>query len=160
MFASRLTRRPRTVPSRFAAIEMSCSWSRPWWADRMLSERVSVYLTGLPTRFAAMNVSISSPVTCSLPPNPPPTSGAMTRTFCSGVPVSSAIRNRRMCGICVDDQIVTWSPDGSTMTLRGSMNAGISRCCLYRRLMTTSALANASAVSPPVPAAAESKTQV
>ena len=33
-----------------------------------------------------------------------------------------------MCGIWVADQIVYVSPVGSTTTLRGSMNAGISRC--------------------------------
>ena len=64
-----------------------------------------------------------------------------------------------MCGICVADQMLYWSPVGSTTTLRGSMKAGISRCCRYRRLITTSADASASSTDPPVPAAHESNTQ-
>ena len=160
MLAISLTLRPSSLPSRVAAISMSWMTSRPWWADIRLSERDSVYLTGLPSRFAATKAISSSGVTWSLPPNPPPTSGATTRTLCSGVPVIAAIRNRRMCGICVADQIVYWSPVGSTTTLRGSMNAGISRCCLYRRLMTTSAPSNAGPIDSPVPASPESKIQV
>ena len=44
---------------------------------------------------------------------------------------------RRMCGICVADQIVICSPVGSTTQERGSMNAGISRCWRKRRRTTT-----------------------
>ena len=70
----------------------------------------------------------SSGVVCSLPPKPPPTSGAMTRIFDSETPVTAASRKRRMCGICVADHMVICSPVGSTTVERGSMNAGINRC--------------------------------
>ncbi len=90
MLASSFTDSPVTVPSRRAVSRRSWIMSRPWCAETMVSLRVSVYLTGRPTRCAAMNVISSSGVTCSLPPKPPPTSGAMTRILCSGVPVSSA----------------------------------------------------------------------
>ena len=53
----------------------------------------------LPTR----NVITSSGVTCNLPPNPPPTSGATTRTSCSGVPVTRASISRTRWGTWVDD---------------------------------------------------------
>src|SRR6266511_3395632 len=144
MLAVRCTLSPRTVPSRRAASSRSWIMSRPWWAETRLSERDSVYLTGLPSRLAARNAISSSGVTCSLPPNPPPTSGAITRTLCSGVPVTTDTSNRRVCGICVADPRVYWSPLGSATTMRGSMNAGISRCCRYSRLISTSAPDSAS----------------
>ena len=64
--------------------------------------RVSVYLHGLPSRRATAIVANSSGVVWSLPPKPPPTSGAMIRTFDSGMPVVAATRKRRMCGTCVE----------------------------------------------------------
>ena len=45
--ASSSTLKPVTVPSFSAASVSFCHWSRPWAAIRD-SERVSVYLTGLP----------------------------------------------------------------------------------------------------------------
>ncbi len=88
-----------TVPS-FSAERVSfCHWSRPWCPESSDSDRVSVYLTGLPRRRATAMVTYSSGVVCSLPPNPPPTSGAMTRTFDSGMPIVAAMRKRRMWGI-------------------------------------------------------------
>ena len=138
MSASRSTSRPVTVPSRLAAIVESWIWSRPWCAAISDSERVSVYLTGLPSRRATSSVMISSGVTCSLPPNPPPTSGAMTRSLCSGMPGDSAIITRRMCGIWVADHMVMLLARAARTTVeRGSMNAGISRCWRNRRSTTT-----------------------
>ena len=67
---------------------------------------------------------------------------------------------RRMCGIWVADHTVTPSPMGCTTVERGSMNAGISRCWMNRRLTVTSASRSASSIGSPVPAAPESKTQV
>ena len=139
-----------------------CHWSRPWWAVISDSERVSVYFTGLPSLRATAKVIISSGVCWSLPPKPPPTSGAMTRIFDSGTPVVAAIANRRMCGIWVALHTVICSPVGSTTVERGSMKAGISRCWRYSRSITMPsprAFSIASSASPPVPASAESKTQ-
>ncbi len=160
MFAIRLTLRPVTVPSRRAVSVMSWMTSRPWWAESIDSDRVSVNFTGRPTFVDTANAIHSSGVTASLPPNPPPTSGATTRILCSGVPVVAASRNRATCGIWVAEYIVHSPPDGSTMTLRGSMEDGIRRCWMYRRLMTTSASASAEAKLPPVPASPESKIHV
>ncbi len=144
-----------------AARVIFCHWSRPWWPAISDSERVSVYLIGLPSRRATAQVIHSSGVVCSLPPNPPPTSGAMTRIFDSGTPVVAASAKRRMCGIWVADHMVSCSPVGSTTTERGSMNAGIRRCWRNSRSTTTPsarAVAMASSTSLPVPACAESKT--
>ena len=102
----------------------------------------------------------SSGVIWSLPPKPPPTSGAITRILDSGTPVVAASANRRMCGIWVADHMVICSPVGSTTTERGSMNAGISRCWRYSRSITmpsARAFSMASSTSPPVPASPESK---
>ena len=65
----------------------------------------------------------------SLEPKPPPTSGAMTRILCSGMPVTSEMKMRTKCGTWVADQIVYESTPavGSTTTERGSIALGISR---------------------------------
>ena len=149
------------MPSFSAARVSFCHWSRPWWPAISDSERVSVYFTGLCTWRATHQAIHSSGVTASLPPKPPPTSGAITRIFDSGTPVVAASANRRMCGICVEDHIVSCSPVGSTTTERGSMNAGISRCWRYSRSITMPsprAFSMASSTLPPVPASPESKT--
>ena len=153
---------PVTRPSFVAARVSFCHWSRPWWAESSDSERVSVYLQGLPIFRATVQVIHSSGVVCSLPPNPPPTSGAMTLIFDSGTPVVAASRNRVMWGIWVADHIVSCSPVGSTTTDRGSMNAGISRCWRYSRSITMpSARASSitSSIARPVPCPAESSCQ-
>ena len=89
MSASRSTDRPRIRPSRSAAILIRCHWSRPWCTVMLPSLRDSVHLTGRPSLRAISSASTSSAVTCSLEPKPPPTSGAITRMFCSGMPVTS-----------------------------------------------------------------------
>ena len=160
MSASSSTLRPVTVPSRRAASVSFWIWSRPWWAASMDSLRDSVYFTGLPSRRATSSAITSSGVTCSLPPKPPPTSGAMTRNLCSGISSVIANMSRRMCGIWVADHTVICGPVGSTTTERGSMNAGMSRCCRKVRCTTTSASRMACSTSPPVPASAESNVQV
>ncbi len=150
------------MPSLSADRVSFCHWSRPWWAEIIDSERVSVYLQGRPSVRATAIVVNSSGVVCSLPPNPPPTSGAMTRILDSGMPVVAAMTNRRMCGTWVLDQMVICSPVGSTTVERGSMKAGMSRCWRYSRSMTmpsTRAAAMASSTLPPVPCSAESSFQ-
>ena len=85
MSASRSTSSPRIRPSRSAASLSRCHWSRPWCTVMLPSLRDSVHLTGRPSLRAISTASTSSAVTCSLDPKPPPTSGAMTRMFCSGI---------------------------------------------------------------------------
>ena len=119
-----------------------------------------MYFTGLPSLRATAKVIISSGVCWSLPPKPPPTSGAMTRIFDSGTPVVAASANRRMCGIWVAHHTVICSPVGSTTVERGSMKAGMSRCWRYSRSITIPsprAFSMAASTLPPVPASAESK---
>ena len=109
-----------------------------------------------------MKTMNSSGVTWSLPPKPPPTSGAMTRILDSDMPSTAASRKRRMCGFWVADHMVSCSPVGSTTTERGSMNAGMSRCWRNSRSMTmpsARAVAIASSTLPPVPAPSESNCQ-
>jgi hypothetical protein len=101
MLATSSTERPVTVPSRFAMMVTSWITSRPWWAESRDSLRDSVYLSGRPTLRATAKAIHSSGVAPILPPKPPPTSGAITRIFCSGTPVVAASRKRRMCGIWV-----------------------------------------------------------
>ena len=103
------------MPSLVAARVSFCHWSRPWWPDISDSERVSVYLHRLAEPAGDRDGrSNSSGVVCSLPPKPPPTSGAMTRILDSGMPVVAASAKRRMCGIWVADHMVICSPVGST----------------------------------------------
>lgn len=97
---------------------------------RYPSERDSVHFTGRPRRRATASAIASSPYTWSFEPKPPPTSGATTRSLCSGIPVTMASITRRMCGICVAEYTV-YSPDaasGVTTTERGSIALGMSRC--------------------------------
>ncbi len=80
-----------------------------------------------------------------LAPKPPPTSGAMARTWCWPRPFIAAIIVLRMCGFCVDDQMVIVSLPGSqcASTPRGSIAFGTRRWFTMRWLITTSASANA-----------------
>ena len=93
------------------------------------SLRDSVHLTGLPSLRVTSIASTSSAVTCSLEPKPPPTSGAITRMFCSPMPVTRASMTRSTCGIWVADQSVNSPPTHVATTARGSIAHGISRCC-------------------------------
>ena len=73
---------------------------------------------------------MSSAYTSTLAPKPPPTSGAMTRIFASGMPMTSAYAVRMMCGAWVEETTVTSPVSGeiSQTTPRGSIAVGISRC--------------------------------
>jgi hypothetical protein len=92
-----------------------------------------------------------------LAPKPPPTSGAIARTWSWPSPVNAAMNERRMCGFWVDDQIVIVPLPGSkcATTPRGSIADGARRWFTIRCEMTTSAVANAAsiAVSSTVPEA-------
>ena len=77
-------------PSRVDATVMSVTTSRAWIVATAFSERSSVHLTGRPRRRERATTSISSAYTSHFDPNPPPTSGAMTRTSVSRSPSISA----------------------------------------------------------------------
>ncbi len=95
---------------------------------------------------------MKSPEICEiLLPNPPPTSGAITRSLSSAIPLTSDMMKRTMCGFCVVFQSVS-SPVAGTnwaTAARVSIAVGISRCWMMRSLTTTSALAKAASTSPP-----------
>src|SRR5713226_3613219 len=78
----------------------------------MFSRRVSIHFTGFASCIAIQPSNASSPYTFSFDPKPPPTSGVITRSLFSGIPIikASCVRNR--CGICVDDQMVSSSSPG------------------------------------------------
>ena len=148
MSASRSTSSPRIRPSASAAIVIFCHWSRPWCTVMLPSLRLSVHLTGRPSLRAIRRASTSSAVTCSFDPKPPPTSGAMTRRFCSGMPVTRASITRSTCGIWVADHRVNSPPTHEQTTERGSIAAGISRCWRKYRSSTTGASRKAASMSP------------
>ena len=95
---------------------------------------------------------MKSPWICEiLLPNPPPTSGAITRSRSSGTPVTSDMMKRTMCGFCVVFHSVSSPVAGENCATapRGSIAVGISRCWMIRSRTTTSALLNAASMSPP-----------
>ena len=104
MSASTWTRTPLILPSASAATSIRWSWPRPWWVEKAPSERDSVHRTGRPSLRARVTASSSSGLTLSLAPNPPPTEGATTRTWCSGMPVVAAIITLRMWGTWVESK--------------------------------------------------------
>ena len=72
------------------------------------------------------------------------------------------MKNRVTCGIWLEVQTTICSPVGSTITDRGSMKAGISRCWRYSRsirMPSARAVSIAASTGPPVPALAESNCQ-
>ena len=96
--------RTRTAVSRpFSSAASSMSWicPRPWMVARAFSVRSSFHRTGTPCFLASATHSSSSAYTLSFEPKAPPTFGATTRTWCSGMPSVMAVMILRMCGICV-----------------------------------------------------------
>ena len=105
-------------------------WPRPWIVAWAFSERDSFQRTGtLCLRASAMHSS-SSAYTLSFEPKPPPTAGATTRTWCSGMPSVIAVMILRMCGICVAEYSVMSPPNGcgTATTARASIAIGSRRC--------------------------------
>ena len=114
--------------------------------------RVSVHFTGR-FSFIAQKQAMNSPGYCGiLLPNPPPTSGAMTRSLSSGTPMTIEPMKRTMCGFCVVFHSVS-SPEAAihcATAERGSIAVGMRRCCTMRSFTTTTPGAeNAAATSPP-----------
>ena len=95
---------------------------------------------------------MKSPWICAiLLPNPPPTSGAITRRRSSGTPVTSDMMKRTMCGFCVVFHSVSSPVAGANCATapRVSIAVGISRCWMMRSRTTTSADSKAASMSPP-----------
>ena len=82
-------------------------WSRVWKPAIRFSRRSSIQATEPLNRRAGQTSTIYSGVSDIFWPKPPPTSGATTRRSHSGMPSTSAIAVRVMCGIWVVQVSVT-----------------------------------------------------
>ena len=93
----------------------------------MLSLRVSVQRTGLPSLRASQTTSSSSALSI-FAPKPPPTSGAITRICSGSSPSMPASTMRSWCGVWVESQAVS-RPSGpsSAADERGSSGHGAMR---------------------------------
>ncbi len=70
---------------------------------------------------SAANTTAGSYLVCCLPPNPPPGSGAITRTFESGMRTSPAIVFCSQLGCWIVLHTISPSPSGAAMNAWGSM---------------------------------------
>ena len=119
-----------------------------------LSRRSAVHLTGRPSAREAQVTTHSSGYTKILEPNPPPTSGEMTRSLCSGIPrTNAAISRRWTCGFCVVTQRVISPVAGLALAsaARGSMALGMSRWltkCSFTTLAAPRKAASVLSLSP------------
>ncbi len=68
-----------------------------------------------------MSATSGSYFACCLPPNPPPGSGAMTRTFDSGMPTTPATTRCSQFGCWIELQTRIPSPSGAAMNACGSI---------------------------------------
>ena len=94
-----ITRIARKFPFASVASSAVVTWSRPCASVTNDSLRSAVHLIGRPTRLLAHTSAVSSAYRKIFEPNPPPTSGAMTRSFDSGSPSTNApMSSRSTCG--------------------------------------------------------------
>src|SRR6267378_461965 len=106
-----LARMPRTVPSDANPISHSTMSSLAWNELRRCSRRSSIHLTGACNWSANQQVNGSSGKTWHLSPKPPPTSGPITRSRCSGQP--------RMCAVAVGPEAL---PQHQGRSAEGSLD--------------------------------------
>ena len=90
-----------------------------------------------------MNATSGSYFACCLPPNPPPGSGANTRTFDSGRSSSDAMTRWSQFGCWIELQIAIPSPSGAAMNACGSIANWVTIGKVYVPSTTTSASASA-----------------
>ncbi len=103
------------------------------------SRRSAVHLTGRPSFMDAQQTATSSGYTKIFEPNPPPTSGAITRILCSGMPrTNAAMSSRWTWGFWEVTQHVSSPVAGLNCAIdaRGSIALGINRW-LIKRCLTT-----------------------
>ena len=116
------------------------------------SLRDSIQRTACPVCLAAQATAMASLSTATLAPNPPPTSGVITRTVAGSSPRVPAMAPRASCAFWVLDQIVSRSPVQAAAIARGSSGTGASRWFTIVRSSTTSQPSKlASSPSPAVP---------
>ena len=140
-------RNPTIVPSAAMASSPRETAPRPCCVVTRSSIRVATHLSGRPSRRASHGMSTSSRYGPPLTPNPPPTSGAMTRTRAGIRPSSRATSSRIRWGTCVEDQIVSASSAQRAATPRGSRGTPASRAWRTSTATVRWAAANARSVS-------------
>ena len=89
--------RPSEVPPSVTV----CSWARPCVIPTRFSLRVSTQRSGRPVFRAAQATTSASRSAPTLAPNPPPTSGAITRMAPGSMPSAPARMKRVICAFCV-----------------------------------------------------------
>src|SRR5262249_16107460 len=97
----------RTRRSLVPPILMVCRWARPCVIAIRFSVRVSVQRRARPVCLAAQATSSASRSTPILAPNPPPTSGVITRMAPGSSPNAPIMMKREICGFCVLTQTVS-----------------------------------------------------
>ena len=136
------------VPSAFTANSASITSSKAWLVETRSSRRSLVHFTGRPSLRAAAATRISSGYTDALPPNPPPTSGAITRTLLAGRSSASARASRTMPGIWVVECSVRLPARYSARQARFSIAIGVLRWKRKRPPTVTAAFAISMSTSP------------
>ena len=133
-----------TTPSRVAPSSNPSTIARPWCMATMFSLRVSVQRTGLPVWRAVQPTSTSS-TSRPLAPNPPPTSGATTRTCSASNPSSIPSTILSWCGVWDEIHRVS-RPSSPNWALddRGSIGRPFRRWLINCPVTTTSLEANSS----------------
>ncbi len=117
---------------------MSCTWSRPWVIPTMFSLRVSTQRTGRPVWRAAHATATTSRSTPILAPNPPPTSGAITRIAAWSRSSAPARMTRASWAFCVLAHTVSFPSRQSAAAVRTSSGTAASRWLMIVRVTTTS----------------------
>ncbi len=115
---------------------------------RYTASRVSISRTGRPVARAASAARIVPGQTLALPPNAPPTNGAITRTFVSGTSNRCARWRRVQSMFCVPSWTVSASPCHDAVVACGSSALWLCIGVVNRRSTRTGAAASAASASP------------
>ena len=112
-------------------------WARPWCIATRFSLRVSIQRIGRPSLRATV-ATMTSSTARPLPPKPPPTSGAITRTFSASRPIAPARPSRSACGVWLDSHTVSRPSSHTAVVARGSSGATARRWLTSVPSVTTS----------------------
>ncbi len=136
------------MPSARTPRDASWTWPRPWGIPTRFSVRVWIHVTARPSRRATAATTTVSADASNLPPNPPPTRGATTRTRPGSRRRLAAMASRTWCTRWVEAHTVTPSAVGSARHPSGSMGALATRWLTKRPRTTRFAPARGSWSSP------------
>ena len=146
--ASTRPRSARIRPSASSASSTQPRIPRPCGEDSDCSRRSSVQRTGRPSSAAANATTGVSTGNVPLEPNPPPTSGTITRSDASSRRSICASCARGRCALSDDVHTVSRSPSGTASAPLPSSKAFVSRPITRSVRTTCAARANAPATSP------------